>query len=195
MITQNFNTTDIPLNMYLKYASIIELTIITSSIIILILMHIKNKYYILNSPTKIKTLVKTIIITAIVLLTGTIYQYINIKKIYVEKYGNETINLLTIKDKIKVENNTVTIDKLPNHLKYKPFDTGTYDMIPQYIVINNLTYISNTATKNYIYLDKDAKQTFYISDNPNIPTLYNQEGYIYLMSPAEFEMIKSLKIK
>ena len=63
MITQNFNTTDIPLNMYLKYASIIELTIITSSIIILILMHIKNKYYILNSPTKIKTLVKTIIWT------------------------------------------------------------------------------------------------------------------------------------
>lgn len=156
MITQNFNTTDIPLNMYLKYASIIELTIITSSIIILILMHIKNKYYILNSPTKIKTLVKTIIITTIVLLTGTIYQYINIKKIYVEKYGNETINLLTIKDKIKVENNTVTIDKLPNHLKYKRFDTGTYDMIPQYIVINNLTYISNTTTKNYIYLDKDA---------------------------------------
>ena len=195
MITQNFNTTDIPLNMYLKYASIIELTIITSSIIILILMHIKNKYYILNSSTKIKTLITTIVITAIILLTGVIYQYINIEKIYTQKYGNETINLLTIKDKIKVENNTVTIDKLPNHLKYKRFDTGTYDMIPQYIVINNLTYISNTTTKNYIYLDKDAKQTFYISDNPNIPTLYNQEGYIYLMSPAEFEMIKSLKIK
>ena len=143
MITQNFNTTDIPLNMYLKYVSIIGLTIITISIILLILMRIKNKYYVLNSSTKIKTLITTIVITAIILLTGVIYQYINIEKIYVEKYGNETINLLTIKDKIKVENNTVTIDKLPNHLKYKPFDTGTYDMIPQYIVINNLTYISN----------------------------------------------------
>lgn len=195
MITQNFNTTDIPLNMYLKYISIIGLTIITISIIILILMHIKNKYCILNSQTKIKTLVKTIVITAIILLISTIYQYINIEKIYAKKYGNETINLLTIKDEINVENNTVIIDKLPNHLKYKPFDTGTYDMIPQYIVINNLTYISNTASKNYIYLDKDEKQTFYISDNPNIPTIYNQQGYIYLMSPEEFEMIKSLKNK
>ena len=195
MITQNFNTTDIPLNMYLKYVSIIGLTIITISIILLILMRIKNKYYVLNSSNKIKRLVKTIIITAITILIGVTYQYINIEKIYTKKYGNETINLLTIKDKIKVENNTITIDKLPNHLKYKPFDTGTYDMIPQYIVINNLTYISNTASKNYIYLDKDEKQTFYISDNPNIPTLYNQQGYIYLMSPEEFEMIKSLKNK
>lgn len=49
MITQNFNTTDIPLNMYLKYVSIIGLTIITISIILLILMRIKNKYYVLNS--------------------------------------------------------------------------------------------------------------------------------------------------
>ena len=114
-------------------------------------------------------------------------------KKYIPK--NTVTKLLIIKDKIKVENNTVIIDKLPNHLKYKPFDTGTYDMIPQYIVINNLTYISNTASKNYIYLDKDEKQTFYISDNPNIPTLYNQQGYIYLMSPEEFEMIKSLKNK
>lgn len=195
MITQNFNTTDIPLNMYLKYVSIIGLTIITISIILLILMRIKNKYYVLNSSNKIKRLVKTIIITAITILIGVTYQYINIEKIYTKKYGNETINLLTIKDKIKVENNTITIDKLPNHLKYKPFDTGTYDMIPQYIVINNLTYITNTASKNYIYLDKDEKQTFYISDNPNIPTLYNQQGYIYLMSPKEFEMIKSLKNK
>lgn len=195
MITQNFNTTDIPLNMYLKYVSIIGLTIITISIILLILMRIKNKYYVLNSSNKIKRLVKTIIITAITILIGVTYQYINIEKIYTKKYGNETINLLTIKDKINVENNTVTIEKLPNHLKYKPFDTGTYDMIPQYIVINNLTYISNTASKNYIYLDKDEKQTFYISDNPNIPTLYNQQGYIYLMSPEEFEMIKSLKNK
>lgn len=129
------------------------------------------------------------------MLCSIVYQKANIEEIYNQKYGNDTINLLTIKDKIKVENNTVTIDKLPNHLKYKPFDTGTYDMIPQYIVINNLTYISNTASKNYIYLDKDEKQTFYISENPNIPTLYNQQGYIYLMSPEEFEIIKSLKNK
>ena len=92
MIIKNFNTTDIPLNMYLKYISIIGVTIITISIILLILMRIKNKYYILNSSTKIKTLVKTIVITAIILLTGVTYQYINIEKIYTQKYGNETIN-------------------------------------------------------------------------------------------------------
>ena len=88
MITQNFNTTDIPLNMYLKYVSIIGLTIITISIILLILMRIKNKYYVLNSSNKIKRLVKTIIITAITILIGVTYQYINIEKIYTKKYGN-----------------------------------------------------------------------------------------------------------
>lgn len=193
MITQNFNTSDIPLNFYVNTIIIISLAFMILNIIIILIMIKKKYYYKENGTKKIKNIIKITITAGVLMLCSIVYQKANIEEIYNQKYGNETINLLTIKDKIKVENNTVTIDKLPNHLKYKPFDTGTYDMIPQYIVINNLTYISNTATKNYIYLDKNAKQTFYISDNPNIPTLYNQEGYIYLMTPAEFEMIKSLK--
>lgn len=195
MITQNFNTSDIPLNFYVNTIIIISLAFMILNIIIILIM-IKKKYYFKpNGEKKIKNIIKITITAGVLMLCSIVYQKANIEEIYNQKYGNDTINLLTIKDKIKVENNTVTIDKLPNHLKYKPFDTGTYDMIPQYIVINNLTYISNTASKNYIYLDKDEKQTFYISENPNIPTLYNQQGYIYLMSPEEFEIIKSLKNK
>ena len=195
MITQNFNTSDIPLNFYVNTIIIISLAFMILNIIIILIM-IKKKYYFkANGEKKIKNIIKITITAGVLILCSIVYQKANIEEIYNQQYGNETINLLTIKDKIKVENNTVTIDKLPNHLKYKPFDTGTYDMIPQYIVINNLTYISNTASKNYIYLDKNEKQTFYISENPNIPTLYNQQGYIYLMSPEEFEMIKSLKNK
>lgn len=195
MITQNFNTSNIPLNFYVNTIIIISLAFMILNIIIILIM-IKKKYYFKpNGEKKIKNIIKITITAGVLMLCSIVYQKANIEEIYNQKYGNDTINLLTIKDKIKVENNTVTIDKLPNHLKYKPFDTGTYDMIPQYIVINNLTYISNTASKNYIYLDKDEKQTFYISENPNIPTLYNQQGYIYLMSPEEFEIIKSLKNK
>ena len=195
MITQNFNTSDIPLNFYVNTIIFISLAFMILNIIIILIM-IKKKYYFKpNGEKKIKNIIKITITAGVLMLCSIVYQKANIEEIYNQKYGNDTINLLTIKDKIKVENNTVTIDKLPNHLKYKPFDTGTYDMIPQYIVINNLTYISNTSSKNYIYLDKDEKQTFYISENPNIPTLYNQQGYIYLMSPEEFEIIKSLKNK
>lgn len=195
MITQNYNTSDIPLNFYIYTFIIIALAFIILNIIIIIIMMTKKYYFKENGEKRIKNIIKLTVTVGILMLCSIVYQKATIEEIYNQKYGNETVNLLTIKDKIKVENNTVTIDKLPNHLKYKPFDTGTYDIIPQYIVVNNMTIVNNQAYKNYIYLDKDEKQTFYISENPNIPTLYNQQGYIYLMSPEEFEMIKTLKNK